>query len=124
MVKFNPKLRQEIEKFLDYVVLVEGKKDEASLKQLGFTKVYAIHKTGTPLKENLLQISNQIEKKDKVCILTDFDRKGKQLYLLIKSELQQLGIRLDSTLRGILLKSKVSHIEGLSSFFEKVQRIG
>jgi 5S rRNA maturation endonuclease (ribonuclease M5) len=123
MVKFNPRLRQDIEKYLNYVIIVEGKKDVAALNHLGFKKVYAIHQTSLPLKERILQILNDINKKDKICILTDFDKKGKKLYLLLKSELQQLGARLDSSLRGILLKSRISHIEGLDKFIEKVERI-
>ena len=125
MVKFNPQLKQQIQKYQEYVIIVEGKKDVSALKALGFKKVYAIHQTGIPLREKLEEISKKIEKKDRVCILTDLDRKGKQLYLLIKSELSQMkGIRLDSTLRGILLKSRVSHIEGLDKFIEKVEKIG
>jgi len=121
MVKFNPQLKQDIEKYLDYVIIVEGKKDVSSLKYLGFKKVYAIHETGVPLREKLEKIVSNLEKKDKICILTDFDRKGKKLYLLIKSELRQMPrVKLDSSLRGILLKVKVSHIEGLSKFIEKV----
>jgi len=124
-MKFNPKLKQDIGKFLDYVIIVEGKKDVHSLKQLGFTKVYAIHETGTPLKERILKIAEQIDKKDRVCILTDFDRKGKLLYMTLKEELSQLpNIRLDSSLRGILLKAQVSHIEGLAKFMENIENIG
>ncbi len=122
-MKFNPQLKQDIEKYKDYVILVEGKKDVSSLKSLGFKKVYAIHESGVTLKEKLERISLIIEKKDKVCILTDFDKKGKQLYFLIKSELQAIGVKLDSSLRGILLKTRISHIEGLAKFLNKVENI-
>ncbi len=125
MVKFNPKLKQDIGKYLDYVIIVEGKKDVNALKNLGFQRVFAVHETGVPLKERLVQIAQQIEKKEKVCILTDLDKKGKQLYMLIKAELSQMpNIRLDSTLRGLLLKARVSHIEGLNEFIKKVSLIG
>tara|TARA_Y100000310_G_C20602544_1_gene773822 strand:- start:47 stop:421 length:375 start_codon:yes stop_codon:yes gene_type:complete len=124
-MKFNPKLKHEISTYLDYIILVEGKKDKESLESLGFLRVYTIHETGIPLKERLLQISKEVTKKDKVCILTDFDKKGKQLYLKIKTAFHEIGgVKLDSTLRGILIKSGVSHIEGLSSFMEKVNQIG
>jgi len=125
MVKFNPKLKQNIKKYFDYIILVEGKKDVKALKNIGFQKVYAIHETGVPLREKLLKLAEFIDKKDRVCILTDFDKKGKKLYLLIKSELSQLpGIHLDSSLRGLLLKARISHIEGLNSFFKKIEQIG
>jgi len=124
MVKFNPRLKQDIEKYLDYVIIVEGKKDVSSLKSLGFKRVYAVHETSVPLKEKLREIADRITKKDKICILTDFDKKGKKLYLLIKSELRQMpNIKLDSSLRGILIKSRVSHIENLAKFIEKTKRI-
>ena len=118
-MKYNQKLKNEIEEYKNYVILVEGQKDVLSLKSLGFEKIYAIHKNGVSLKERIEQICSLIEKKEKVCILTDFDRKGKQFYMQIKSMLQERGVRLDSSLRGILLKTNISHIEGLSTFIEK-----
>jgi len=125
MVKFNPRLKQDVLKYKDYVILVEGKKDVNALNSLGFHRVYAIHETSKTLRESLEKIASLISKKEKVCILTDFDKKGKTLYLLIKAELSQMpGIRLDSSLRGILLKLKISHIEGLASFIKKAEKIG
>lgn len=123
-MKFNPKLKQDIGKYKDYVIVVEGKKDVASLKALGFEKVYAIHSTGVPLRERIRELAGMIEKKEKLCILTDFDKKGKQLYFLLKKEFGELGVRLDSSLRGVLLKAHVSHVEGLYEFMKKVEGIG
>jgi 5S rRNA maturation endonuclease (ribonuclease M5) len=123
-MKFNPKLRQDIARYMDYVIVVEGKKDVASLKGLGFEKVYAVHATGVPLRVRVEQIVGELEKRDKVCILTDFDKKGKHLYLLIKKEMSEMGVKLDSSLRGILIKAGISHIEGLYDFMEKIQNIG
>ena len=122
-VKINPSLKADLEKYLHYHIIVEGKKDISSLKALGFTNLHAIHETGTPIRIRIEQIAQHLEKRDKVCILTDFDKKGKQLYHLIKSLCQEQGIRLDSSLRGILLKARVSHIEGLHKFFKKVEEI-
>ena len=120
-MKYNIQLKQEIERYKNYVIIVEGKKDIFSLKALGFERVYAIHNTGVPLRERIEQILPEIERKDKVCILTDFDKQGKKMYLLLKKEFQELGVRVDSTLRGILIKSGVSHIEGLYQFMKKVE---
>ena len=121
MVKLNPQFRADIQKYKSYVIIVEGKKDVNSLNALGFEKVYAIHETSTSLKERLEKIVSLLEKRDKICILTDFDKKGKKLYLLIKSELQTMGgVKVDSSLRGLLLKAQVSHIEGLHKFIEKL----
>ncbi|MBI5804091.1 toprim domain-containing protein [Candidatus Pacearchaeota archaeon] len=122
-MKFNPQLKQEIERYKDYVILVEGQKDVSSLKACGFDKVYQIHKTSVSLRERIEEIAKQIDKKEKVCILTDFDRKGKEIYMKTKAILQELGIKLDSSLRGLLLKAKVSHVEGIHTFMKKVEGI-
>ena len=124
MVRFNPKFKQDISKFYDYIIIVEGKKDISALKALGFEKVYAIHETGKPLRENLSEIVAKLDKKDKICILTDFDKKGKKLYLLLKEEISQMpGVKLDSSLRGLFIKSGISHVEGIYKFFEKIEGI-
>lgn len=118
-MKFNADFRQQLATFSEYVVIVEGKKDVSSLHAAGFKRVYAIHQTGVPIREKVLEIAATLTKKDRVCILTDFDRKGKQLYELLKQLFQEQGARLDSTLRGIILKAGISHAEGLSTFLEK-----
>lgn len=122
-MKYNTKLFSEIEKFKDYVIVVEGKKDVNALKSYGFEKVYAIHQNGVSIKERAEQIMLYIDKKDKVCILTDLDRRGRQLYMLLKTIFQELGARLDSNLRGILIKARISHIEGFDTFMRKVENI-
>ena len=122
-MRFNPSLKLDIEKYQDYVIIVEGKKDVAALKSLGFQKAYSIHATGVPIRERLTEIISHLDKKYRICILTYFDKKGKQLYLLLKSLLSEQNVRLDSTLRGILMKAGISHIEGLGSFMRKVDYI-
>jgi len=108
-------LQKEIEKAKDCLIIVEGKKDFLSLQELGFENIFVINESGKSLYEKIEEIE-QIAGKKKVCILTDFDKKGKKLYLLLKRELSQKKVRMDNTFRGILLKEHISHIEGLSSF--------
>ena len=122
MVKFNPKLKKDVEYYLGPVMIVEGKKDVEALNSLGFEKVYAIHQTSVPLKERVVQITAELDRKDKVCILTDFDKKGKKLYLMLKEMFQEQGVKLDSTLRGILIKAQISHVEGIDKFMEKIDK--
>ena len=122
-MRFNPQLKEDIEKFADYVILVEGQKDVLALKSLGFEKVYAIDKNAVSSRERVEQICLMVNRKDKVCILTDFDKKGKKLYYLVKSIIQEYGLKIDSSLRGILLKANLSHIEGLATFMKKVDKI-
>ena len=118
-MKYNPKLQNQISGYLNYPIIVEGKKDVLSLNELGFQRVYAIHETGIPLKIKLEELSKIIPKKEKVCILTDFDKKGKLLYFKIKQICSELGIKTDSTLRGLILLANISHIEGLHTFIKK-----
>jgi 5S rRNA maturation endonuclease (ribonuclease M5) len=122
-MRFNPRLKQDLGKFQEYVILVEGKKDVNAMKSLGFEKVYAIHQTGVSIRERIEEIASYIDKKEKVCILTDLDKQGKKLYMVIKPILQELGVKLDSSLRGILIKSGVSHIEGFTTFMKKIEQI-
>lgn len=102
--------------YQEYVIIVEGKKDAESLKSLGFNKIYTIHDNGLSLKERAEEISSQIMKHEPICILTDFDRRGKQLYLIVLQVMQDLGVRVDFTLRDLLLRAKISHIEGFYKF--------
>src|SRR3989344_4505030 len=107
-------------KYKDYVFIVEGRKDADALNNLGFRRVFTINKIGVSLREIIEKIVCGIDGKDKVCILTDFDKKGKQLYKIIKKEMAPMGVRIDSSLRKILLIMGVSHIEGLDSFVDKL----
>ena len=122
-MKLTPKTKQKIEKYKDYVLLVEGKKDIEALKQFDFEKVYAIHKNSVSLRERIEEISQQINKKDKVSILTDLDKTGNKLHMKIKPILQEQGVNIDSSFRGLLIKEKISHIEGISKFMTKVENI-
>jgi 5S rRNA maturation endonuclease (ribonuclease M5) len=116
----NKAIAEEIEKYKEFLIIVEGKKDRVSLVELGFRKIFVLNETGKSLYEKIEQIP-ELAGKDTVCILTDFDKKGKSLYLLLKSKLNELGSKQDNTLRGILLREKVSHIEGLSSFVKNLE---
>jgi len=122
-MRFNPKLKQDMAKYYDYFIVVEGKKDILALNSLGFENVHAIHQNSVSLRERVEELSKMVGKKQKICILTDLDKKGKQLYLLLKSLFQEFGVRLDSSLRGLLIKAQISHVEGLSKFMKKIEDI-
>jgi 5S rRNA maturation endonuclease (ribonuclease M5) len=121
-MKFNPKLKAEVLAFMEYVILVEGKKDVKLLNELGFEHVYALHETGINLVERIEQIKGELPKRGtKVCILTDFDKRGKKLYFEVKALCKTFGIKTDSTLRGLLLVGGLNHIEKLPEFMAKAQ---
>lgn len=109
---------KEIKKAIDnsLLIIVEGKKDKASLEQLGFNpeNIFIINVKGT-INEFIEKI---IEKNRETIILTDFDSTGKKLYFQIKRELVKNGIKVNNSLRLSMLKAKISHIEGLAKFID------
>jgi 5S rRNA maturation endonuclease (ribonuclease M5) len=104
--RLKEKFFQLVEKYKDCLVIVEGKKDEESLKKIGFKKI----KT---LKKSLYEVAEEIEE-DKVIILTDFDRTGREIYKKLNPALRQQGIFVDNTLRRFISRHfRIAHIEGL-----------
>lgn len=115
------KLNQDLEKFKDYIIIVEGKKDVRAMKDLGFKKIYPLHKISISLRERVEEICSNIKKEDLVCILTDSDKQGKKYHATIKKILQEHGIKIDSSLRKIIMSEGLSHIEGLETFVKKLK---
>lgn len=102
------------------LVVVEGKKDRFALEELGFPMIFVLNEDGKSLYEKIEEIEG-IAGRKRVCILTDFDKKGRQLYLLLKRELGAKRVKMDNSFRGVLLKSHISHIEGLASFVKNME---
>ncbi|MFW6383166.1 MAG: toprim domain-containing protein [Nanoarchaeota archaeon] len=92
----------------EIALIVEGKKDINALRKIGVNN--PIH----PLsKKPIYKIAEEFPQK-KVIILTDFDKKGKELYAKLSRELQSWGIKVDYVFREWLQKNtKLSHIEGI-----------
>lgn len=109
-------ITQEIESLATsgILIIVEGKNDKKALLKLGLENIVSL---STPLYK-IVEIVNSNDEME-VVILTDFDRKGKELYLKIKSMCSQRGIRIDTTLRGLLRRTDLIHIEGLFTFLRR-----
>jgi len=114
------KIIKIFEKARENLIIVEGKKDLLALRELGFKNIFIINETGKSLGEKIEEIEEKAGK-IKITILTDFDKKGKKLYLKLKSELSTRKVKLDNSFRGILLKLKISHIEGLSAYIKNAK---
>ncbi len=106
---------REIEKAKDNntLIVVEGKKDKIALEKIGFHNIFVLNETG---KSIFVKIEEIAKRKEECVILTDFDKKGKKLYNLIKSEFNLNGVKMNNSLRNALLKAHLSHIEGISTF--------
>jgi 5S rRNA maturation endonuclease (ribonuclease M5) len=119
------KIIEELEKIRrqNITTIVEGEKDRRALQELGIKRIFVLHKTGVSIYSMLESLINQINERPKskrqIVILTDFDKKGKMLYEMIKKEVTRQRIKINNVLRARLLEQHVSHIEGLAAFLKE-----
>lgn len=94
------------------LVIVEGKKDKSALEKLGIENVVELS------KKPLFQIVEEISNSNKECIiLTDLDKKGKEIYGKLSSDLQKHGVKVNNKLREFLFRrTKLRQIEGIDSY--------
>ena len=94
------------------LVIVEGKKDKAALEKLGISNVIELN------KKPLFQIVEEIASYNDECIiLTDLDKKGKEIYGKLNSNLQKHGVKVNNKFREFLFKhTKLRQIEGIDSY--------
>ena len=103
---------------VDSVVIVEGKRDSAALKKLGYSgKVLELHKFG-----GMIKFVDYVAKYQRLIILLDGDRKGRYLTGKIIEQLQH-RTKVDLSFKRKLVsitKGKIRFIEQLvcyESFF-------
>lgn len=94
------------------LVIVEGKKDKAALQKFGIGSIVELS------RKPLFSIAEEIFNSAKECvILTDLDKKGKELYGRLNSDLQKHGVRVDNKLREFLFRhTKIRQIEALGRY--------
>ncbi|MBI2654995.1 toprim domain-containing protein [Candidatus Woesearchaeota archaeon] len=92
------------------LVIVEGKKDRAALNKIGISNIIELS------KKPLYRIVEEVSGSNKECIiLTDLDKKGKELYGKLNSDLQKHGVKINNSLRNFLFKNtKIRQIEGIT----------
>lgn len=100
-------LDEWVDKLKDKIVIVEGIKDKKALNNLDVKNVIILNK---PLYRIIDNIS---EKYKKVVILTDLDKKGRELYSKLRYGLERNGIKIDDKFREFLFKERISHIESI-----------
>jgi 5S rRNA maturation endonuclease (ribonuclease M5) len=94
-------------------ILIEGKKDEEALKDLGING-NIIKVSGSPLK--LFEIAEIAAlSSSKIIILTDFDKKGNQLARKLSEDIQRLGSNPDLQLRRKIMAITRRYIKDIES---------
>ena len=120
MMNKNP---NELYKLIDKIknsnilIIVEGKKDKIALEKLGIKNISTLSKK--PLFQIVEEVANS---NDECIILTDLDRKGKEIYGKLNSNLQKHGVKVNNKLREFLFKhTKLRQIEGIDTYLENFQ---
>lgn len=101
-------------------VIVEGRKDQKALQELGIDgkRIITCTKPSYKIIELLLQ-----HKVEEVAILTDLDRQGKKLYHRLQSDCIRWGIKINNKLRLYLLQeTPLQHLEGLDTYIGNLQK--
>ena len=104
-------------------ILVEGKKDVATLRELGIEGKIICAKTGG---KSLLEVVSAIEKAKttEVILLLDFDRRGKQITNRIRHSLERakIKVRLEFWLAILASGGKdMQCIESLKAYLENLR---
>lgn len=108
-------LLKEIEnvKSNNYLIIAEGKKDRTALENLGLKNIFVLNETGRSIYEKIEEISGKAKE---IVIMTDIDKEGKKIYFLMKKAFSQMNVKINNKIRELLIKLKISHVEGLDSF--------
>jgi 5S rRNA maturation endonuclease (ribonuclease M5) len=108
-------------RYPNLLVIVEGKRDVSVLRNLGLKA--PIIKTQTRLTRPKLieKVQAEAGPKGQVLILTDFDKKGKEIYKFIEKELELSGIKNLKRERRMIRKymEHWTTIEQLVSLFKR-----
>ena len=108
-----------IEKIKEFniVIIVEGGKDKTALQKLGISNVIQLN------KKALYQIVEEVANFNEECIiLTDLDKKGKEIFGKLNSDLQKNGVKVNNKFREFLFRhTKLRQIEGIDSYLENLK---
>lgn len=108
-------------------ILVEGRKDVETLRNLGVQGPILTVKTGG---KSFFDVISELEEQKlaKVVLLLDFDRRGKQGTNRLRRNLERTGIKVDLAVWLALLGSvgkDVQCVEGLTAYLKRLKaRIG
>ena len=107
------------------IIVVEGKKDRAALEAFQIKNIIILN--GKDIWNRIEQTveetgKNTRSKQEKeFLILTDFDKKGKELYGKIAKNLDKLGAKINKEYREFFQKkTKLSHVEGIVTYVKNL----
>jgi len=93
------------------VVIVEGKKDAAALRCIGVSnQIFTLSKSPDAVAERVSKHA------DEAVVLTDFDRRGEELFLRVVSALESYGVK-----PNVDVRRRLRYIFGVR-FFEELDR--
>jgi 5S rRNA maturation endonuclease (ribonuclease M5) len=109
------------EKYPNLLVVVEGKRDVLVLRNLGLEAPIIRTQTKLPRTSLVEKIVTDAGKNGQVLILTDFDKKGKEIYRFIEKELELCGVKILKRERRMIRKymEDWTTIEQLVSLFKR-----
>jgi 5S rRNA maturation endonuclease (ribonuclease M5) len=117
----NPERLEKASKLLDAIrdewVFVEGKRDRESLSALGVSKILTV-------SGNLRQSCDKLAgKAERVFVLTDLDRRGYQLALMARDELEARCIGADLSVRRELAYALgIKNFENAEKAYKKLKK--
>lgn len=103
-----------------YPVIVEGRKDERALREMGLSGTVLRLDTGKSVFNFCEGLRGEY---DRVIILTDWDRRGGRLARALREGLMANGISYDFELRkqiAFLARKEVKDVEGLPKLLSKL----
>ncbi|MFX1367357.1 MAG: hypothetical protein ACFFAY_01990 [Promethearchaeota archaeon] len=103
------------------VVIVEGKRDERVLRELGLRAPIVRTQTGKSREQFIKHLISEIGENGQVLILTDFDEEGETLQSFIERELELERARVLRRVRGEIgrVMGNFSCIEELVALFKR-----
>ena len=121
-IKMDKEITEQFHKHINkirdsnIVIIVEGKKDRAALNKFGVTNIVEL------TKKPLFQIVEEVANSSEECIImTDLDKKGKQIYGKLNSDLQRHGVKVNNNFRNFLFKNtKLRQIEGMDTYVNSI----
>ena len=114
-------LEKVIELNREIPILVEGRKDEESLKELGFKgKMYRMN-VGLPISELAEQIGRENRE---IILLTDWDEMGEGLFLKMKSLLMANDVKVVTSVRRDLEALSRKYVKDVESLPKALETMG